>query len=126
MNQQNYNRMVEMLIDATKSQRIIWQEDQTHNAYKTQIKGCNVIISTVYDINIDESSFSLSLANPNNEVFNTYTFGDIADKVEYNRLKSLYSAIRDVVYRITESENLILEGLEEVLATSKTVNDPPF
>lgn len=126
MNQQNYNRMVEMLIDATKSQRVIWLEDKTHNAYKTQIKGCNVIISTMYDINIDESSFSLSLANPNNEVFNTYTFGDITDKVEYNRLKSLYSAIRDVVYRITESENLILEGLEEVLATPKTVNDPPF
>lgn len=61
--------MVDMLIDATKLQKISWQEDVQHNAFYTQINGCKVTIYSVYEISIDESSYSLSLANPNGEVF---------------------------------------------------------
>lgn len=126
MNQQNYNRMVDMLIDATKSQKISWQEDVRHNAFYTQINGCRVTIYFVYDVTIDESSYSLSMANPNNEVFYTYSFSEATDKDEYEKLKTLYSEIRDVVYRITESENLILQGLEKALANMNNANDIPF
>ncbi len=126
MNQQNYNQMVDMLIDATKLQKISWQEDVQHNAFYTQINGCKVTIYSVYEISIDESSYSLSLANPNGEVFYTYSFSESTDKDEYEKLKKLYSEIRDVVYRITESENLILQGLEEALTTQKDVDDLPF
>lgn len=116
MNQQNYNRMVDMLIDATKSQKISWQEDGQHNAFYTEINGCIVTIYSVYEISIDESSYSLSLANSKGGVFYTYSFSEAADRNEYEKLRTLYSVIRDVVYRITESENLILKGLEEALA----------
>lgn len=126
MNQQNYNQMVDMLIAVTKSKKISWQEDRSHNAFYTLIKGCKVTIYSVYDVTIDESSFSLSLTNPNDEVFCTYSFSEAADKNEYEKLKKLYSEIRDVVYRITESENLILQGLEEALTSQKDVNDLPF
>ena len=100
MNQQNYNRMVDMLIVATKSQKILWQEDVSHNAFYTQINGCRITVYSIYEITLDESSYSLSLANINNEVFYTYSFSEAADKEEYEKLKSLYSEIRDVVYRI--------------------------
>ena len=126
MNQQNYNRMVEMLIDATKSQKISWQEDVQHNAFYTEINDCKVTIYSVYEISIDESSYSLSLANPNGEVFYTYLFSEAADKDEYEKLRTLYSVIRDVVYRITESENLILKGLEKALAPQNDADDLPF
>lgn len=126
MNQQNYNRMVEMLIAATKSQKILWEEDTQHNAFYTQINGCTVTIYSVYELSVDESSYSLSLANINNEVFYTYSFSDTTDKEEYDKLKTLYYEIRDVVYRITESENLILKGLERALTKSEQINDLPF
>lgn len=126
MNQQNYNRMVDMLIDATKSQKISWQEDGQHNAFYTEINGCNVTVYSIYDVTIDESSYSLSLANPNGEVFYTYSFSEAADKDEYERLRTLYSVIRDIVYRITESENLILKGLEKALAPQNDADDLPF
>lgn len=126
MNQQNYNRMVEMLIAATKSQKILWEEDAQHNAFYTQINGCTVTIYSVYELSVDESSYSLSLANINNEVFYTYSFSDTTDKEEYDKLKTLYYEIRDVVYRITESENLILKGLERALTKSEQINDLPF
>lgn len=126
MNQQNYNRMVEMLIAATKSQKILWEEDTQHNAFYTQINGCTVTIYSVYELSVDESSYSLSLANINNEVFYTYSFSDTTDKEEYDKLKTLYYEIRDVAYRITESENLILKGLERALTKSEQINDLPF
>ena len=82
--------------------------------------------TSIYDVTIDESSYSLSLANPNGEVFYTYSFSEATDKDEYEKLKTLYSEIRDVVYRITESENLILQGLEKALANTKQADDLPF
>ena len=118
--------MVDMLINATKSQKISWQEDVQHNAFYTQINGCKVTIYSVYEITIDESSYSLSLANPNGDVFCTYSFSESTDKDEYEKLKTLYSEIRDVVYRITESENLILKGLEKALTTQNDADDFPF
>lgn len=51
---------------------------------------------------------------------------EATDKNEYERLRMLYSEIRDVVYRITESENLILQGLEKALANTKQADDLPF
>lgn len=126
MNQQDYNRMVDMLIAATKSQKILWEEDTQHNAFYTQINGCTVTIYSGYDLSVDESSYSLSLANVNNEVFYTYSFSDTTDKEEYDKLKTLYYEIRDVAYRITESENLILKGLERALTKSEQINDLPF
>lgn len=97
-----------------------------HNAFYTQINGCKVTIYSVYDVTIDESSYSLSLTNPNNEVFYTYSFGEATDKEEYEKLRMLYSEIRDVVYRITESENLILQGLENALANPNDADVLPF
>ena len=115
-----------MLIVATKSQKILWQEDVQNNAFYTQINGCRITIYSIYEITLDESSYSLSLANINNEVFYTYSFSEAADKDEYEKLKSLYSEIRDVIYRITESEILILKGLENAIANSNDADGLPF
>lgn len=125
MNNQSYNYMVDMLIQATQLRKIEWQEDKAHNAFSTIINQCTITISSVYDITMEETSYTLMLANPNKEVFSTYSFSDTTDKEEYDKLKTLYVAVRDVRYRITESENLIMQGLKSALANSE-VDDLPF
>lgn len=108
------------------SQKILWHEDSSQNTFYTEINGRNVTVYSIYDVTKDGSSYSLSLANPNGEVFYTYSFSEATDKDEYEKLKTLYSEIRDVVYRITESENLILKGLEKALVNTKQADDLPF
>ena len=49
-----------------------------------------------------------------------------SDKNEYVKLRSLYYAVRDVVYRITESENLIISGLKEVIKQSDETAEIPY
>lgn len=74
---------------------------------------------TCLDITIEEeSSVLLSLSNPDNVVFSTYSFSEETDKAEYDKLSLLYSVIRDVVYRISESEGMILKGLKKILDES--------
>lgn len=128
MNKETYTHMVNMLIKATQQKKIEWQEDKPHNAFFTMINHCAITISSVYDITLEETSYALTLANSHNEVFSTYSFSDATDEEEYEQLKSLYLAIRDVLYQITESENLIMQGLESMLANSKKedVDDLPF
>lgn len=123
MNQQRYNHMVDMLTQATMLKIIKWQEDKQHHGFFTIINQCIITISSVYDITMEETSYTLTLANPDNEVFSTYSFSDTTDKEEYDRLKSLYVAVRDILYRITESENLIVQGLESALANQKNGAD---
>lgn len=129
MNQQNFDRMIGMLIEATNQKKIEWTEDDSHNSFYTRINGCYVTVNSVYDVAIEETSYSLLLANSDDEVFCTYVFNKTADQDGYERLRMLYGTIRDVLYRITESENLILQGLEKALAKSEnsagtpTIND---
>lgn len=118
MNEQNYNHMIDMLIKATQLKLISWEEDASRNAFVTKIHDCKIKIKSVYDIGIEESSVLLSLSNPDNVVFSTYSFSEETDKAEYDKLSLLYSVIRDVVYRISESEGMILEGLRKILDES--------
>lgn len=120
--------MLDMLLKATQLEKIEWQEDKQRHAFSTKINSCAITISSVYDITMEETTYTLMLANPNNEVFSTYSFSDTTDQEEYDKLKSLYVAVRDVLYRITESEDLIMQGLESMLANSKKedVDDLPF
>lgn len=118
MNEQNYNHMIDMLIKATQLKLISWEEDASRNAFVTKIHDCKIKIKSVYDIGIEESSVLLSLSNPDNVVFSTYSFSEETDKAEYDKLSLLYSVIRDVVYRISESEGMILKGLKKILDES--------
>ena len=115
MNQQNYDLIVDLLLKATKLEKISWEKISSKNGFGTNINNCCVTVSTSYDFTIDETSFSLTLSNTKGEEFANYYSSENSDKNEYVKLRSLYYAVRDVVYRITESENLIISGLKEVI-----------
>lgn len=126
MNQQNYDLIVDLLLQATKSEKISWEKISSKNGFGTNINNCCVTVSTSYDFTIDETSFSLTLSNAKGEEFANYYFSENSDKNEYVKLRSLYYAVRDVVYRITESENLIISGLKEVIEQSDETKEIPY
>lgn len=126
MNQQNYDLIVDLLLKATKLETISWEKISSKNGFGTNINNCWVTVSTSYDFTIDETSFSLTLSNTKGEEFANYYSSENSDKNEYVKLRSLYYAVRDVVYRITESENLIISGLKEVMKQSDETAEIPY
>lgn len=126
MNQQNYDQIVDLLLKATKSEKISWEKISSKKGFGTNINNCCVTVSTSYDFTIDETSFSLTLSNTKGEEFANYYSSENSDKNEYAKLRSLYYAVRDVVYRITESENLIISGLKEVMQQSDETAEIPY
>lgn len=126
MNQQNYDLIVDLLLKATKLEKISWEKISSKNGFGTNINNCWVTVSTSYDFTIDETSFSLTLSNTKGEEFANYYSSENSDKNEYVKLRSLYYAVRDVVYRITESENLIISGLKEVIKQSDETEEIPY
>lgn len=115
MKQEKFDEMVGMLLKATEEKKIQWVEDTSANSFSAKINGCAITIRSIYDVTIDEPSYSLSLLNTSGVVFATYSFDETADKDNFGKLKRLYFAIRDFVYHITESENMIMQGLEDLL-----------
>lgn len=115
MKDDDYKKMIDMLIMATVGNKIEWRENaKPTGSYETSVAGCGIKIWTDYDIQFDDTSYSISLANPDGRVFSTYSYNEADNTEEYQHLGTLYNAIRDMVYRITESENLILNGLRNM------------
>lgn len=115
MKDDDYKKMIDMLIQATVGNKMEWRESSNPNgSYITSVEGCGIKIWPDYDIQFDDSSYSISLANPDGRVFSTYSYNEADNSEEYQHLGNLYNAIRDAVYRITESENRILNGLRKL------------
>lgn len=68
-----------------------------------------------YDFHTEEDSYTLVLSNPDDRAFSTCSYSEGDDSEYYTQLSRLYLVISDVVYRISESEKLILDGLKEML-----------
>lgn len=115
MKEEEYQKMLNMLIEATETKKIVWDEEpNSKGAYSTFIGGCPVKIWKDYNFNTDEDSYTLVLANPDGRVFSTYSYSEGDASEYYKQLSRLYLVISDVVYRISESEKLILDGLKEM------------
>lgn len=113
MTKEEYQLMVEKLTLVTQAQKLAWKEDKQR--FSTVINECPITIYPNYDPLLESSSYSLTLANPQGVVFNTYSVDEISDKSEYNRLDKLYTIIKDSIYQISESERKILKGLEDLV-----------
>ena len=113
MTNEQYMKMVKMLIAATVSEKIKWIEQ--NGDFLVSINKCQISLSSSYDISIDSSTYSLSLMNTDGIMFETYTFDENSDKEKFDKLNILYGIIKDKTYKISESENLIINGLEELL-----------
>lgn len=117
MKPEQYKAMVEMLITATQNRKLSWNE--ADGDFYTDIDGCTLWICTNYDFSVNSSSYILKLFNDNNVQFETFSYSDEVNSDEYQQLDLLYNTIRDVLYKITESENAILKRL--TILTTQTV-----
>lgn len=109
MKPEQYKVMVEMLITATQNRKLSWNE--ADGDFYTDIDGCTLWICANYDYSVNISSYILKLFNDNNVQFETFSYSEEVNSDEYQQLDLLYNTIRDVLYKITESENAILKRL---------------
>lgn len=121
MNQTDYINMVRMLNSATFCKKIHWEEQD--GEFSTKIGGCLIELVPSYDFQVNVSSYSLRLYNEDGELFETFCYSEDVDNEDYQRLNGLYITIRDVNYKITESEKIILDNLKKLIETD---NSMPF
>ena len=124
MNQLQYKSMISMLISVTKDKKIAWIEKS--GEYTTSIGGCSIHLSSVYDYNVNVSSYSVKLYNDEGAMFESFVYTEDESTEDYQQLNNLYTCIRDVIYKISESENLILNGLKSLTKRSNECDDLPF
>ena len=118
MTEEEYNRMVDLLVKATQAGNLEWIERK--GRFSATVNGCGITLYPDYDPMIGNSNYTLELLNAKGMVFNTYSIDELSDKSGYDRLDELYALVKDSVYQIAESERKILEGLEE-LAVKKNM-----
>lgn len=113
MNNNDLIEMIDMLILATQNRNLAWDETKA-NIYLTHVDGCGIELSSSFEFEIGDAYYKISLSNADGEFFANYSFSEITDGRQYQNLKKLEVTIRDVRYRITESENAIMNGLRKM------------
>ena len=120
-----YTSTVEMLIKATQSEKLIWEDND--GDFSTIIDGCSLLIRSSYDFSVNISTYTLKMFNKNGAEFESFSYSENIDIHEYQQLNRLYNVIRDKYYRITESENTILQNLEKMTESPLLeTNNLPF
>jgi len=125
MTTEQYNSMVAMLITATQNKKLIWKSSDED--FCTNIGGCSIWLCSNYDFSVNVSTYNLKLFNKDNVQFENFSYSDDVNADEYRQLDQLYKSIRDVLYKITESENIILKGLNDLMTPDfSETDDLPF
>lgn len=115
MNKQEILVMVGMLIKATKNNRLNWLETEPESySYITTVNGCDIKVFSSYDYDIGLSNNNISLFNRDGQLFSTYSYSKSVDDQGFDVLEELLDTIRDVQYKISESEKLIMDGLADL------------
>lgn len=71
-------------------------------------------MSVFYDTAAMGNKATIELFNNTGDSFKKKTFSEKGKPDRYNQINDLYNVINDRYYRITESENLILDGLRDL------------
>lgn len=116
MNLSDCINMVVMLRTATIKKKIHW--DENDGDFSTKVGGCLIELVSSYDFSVGISSYSLRLYNTENVLFETISYSEDVDNEDFQRLNDLYQTIRDVNYKIKESEKIILDGLKKLTEPS--------
>lgn len=116
MKSSEYDEMLEHLKVATEQNKLIWSIDPSdETVYSAMINGCKIEVSVYYDASALSNKASIELFNTTGESFKKKTFSEKGKPDRYYQINALFNVINDRYYRIKESENLILEGLRELI-----------
>ena len=114
MSIEDYDKMIELLKKATLNGKLKWDYSNSMGKFYTYVKDCKVELQLYYDASMQDNKACLILYNQDGQSFATYSYYSQVDGEDYKTLNELEDIIRDKYYKITESENLILKGLEEL------------
>lgn len=116
MKNSEYDEMLEHLKIATEQNKLIWSIDPSdETVYSTNVNGCRIDVSVYYDASALSNKASIELFNSTGDSFKKNTFSEKAKPERYYQINALFDVINDRYYRIKESENLILEGLRDLI-----------
>ncbi len=109
----NYLRLIEKLIDATKENRINWQQTTRDNEFQVEINGYSIAIlnisKPVFSIDLEKTaSCTISLINEEGEIIDTCSIPSNEEGYEnavtlYNEAKRSFYKVDDVLREIAES-----------------------
>ena len=107
-------KMVGLLQQSTEKNLLEWKRDN-NGLFFTIINGCRVDIESYFDTDFRDSAIKVRFFNVDGRIFNTSYYTKKVDVKEYELLSRLHDTIRDRYYKVTESEQLIFNGLNDIL-----------
>ena len=115
MKNSEYDEMLELLRNATEHDKLTWSIDPSDETiYETSVNGCRIEVSVYYDTSALTNKASVELFNAAGDSFKKKIFSEKSKPERYNQINDLFNVINDRYYKITESENLILDGLRDL------------
>lgn len=109
----NYLRLIEKLIDATKENRIKWQQSTRDNEFLVEINGYSVAVllssKSLFSIDPDKTAACvISLINEDGVTVDTCSIASNEDGYDsavtlYNEAKRSYYKVDDVLKELAES-----------------------
>lgn len=116
MKKAEFEEILVMLKSATEKKKLNWSlapNDDT--LFFTTINGCRVDVSSYYDASTMSNKAYIEFYNTNGDSFRKSTYSENLSKERYNQLSDLYDCINNQYYKIKESEQLIIEGLRDMI-----------
>lgn len=114
MTNEQYDKMIELLKITTQNEKLEWNYSNPTDKFYTYINNCKIELSIHYNTGVQDNIASIELFNQDGLSFATYSFYSKVDVDDYNQLNDLDDIVRDKFYKITESEDLIISGLEKL------------
>ena len=117
MNEIEIQRMLDMLLQATRENKLIWEKEFINGieGFRTTIDGCKILIFTSYNPMDECWEGHLDLYNSDSILFFSGTYSSNIHTYIYNVIYNLTLLINDILLQITQSKNKILDGLERIL-----------
>ena len=115
MTNEQYSQMIDMLVESTTKNLLIWGRDNNKVLFYTKVNNCRLELKVFYDVTVKDNKACLEMYNVDGRSFNKYIFSEKVDNAEFYRLFRLNAIVRDKFYKVTESEQSIMQGLNDLL-----------
>lgn len=115
MTNEQYSKMIDMLVESTTKNLLTWNRDDGSASFYTKVNNCRLELKVFYDVTVKDNKARFEMYNVDGRSFNRYVFSEKVDKIEYDRLYRLNRIVKDKYFKITESEQRIMQGLNDLL-----------
>ena len=110
----NYLRLIEKLIDATKENRVSWQQSSRDGEFFVDVKGYSIAVilnqKSLFSIDLDRTSYcTISIINEDGVLIDTCKI--TANDEGYDKAEALYREAKRAFYRVDEVLTELAESL---------------